>query len=65
MLLALAGLVLALLLRLLKAVNTDLVENDYGLCPGIHQPHGKPQGVTDWLAQLIQKQPGARWTTIR
>ena len=59
-LLALAGLVLALLLRLLKAVNTDLVENDYGLCPGIHQPHGKPQGVTDWLAQLIQEAAGRK-----
>jgi len=59
-LLALAGLVLALLLRLLKAVTTDLVENDYGLCPGVHQPHGKPKGVTDWLAQLIQEAAGRK-----
>jgi predicted acylesterase/phospholipase RssA len=57
-LVALAGLVIALLLRLLKAANTDLVENDYGLCPGIHQPKGTPQGFADWLAQLIQEAAG-------
>jgi hypothetical protein len=59
-LLALAGLVVALLLRLLKAANTDLVANDYGLCPGIHQPGGGPQGFTDWLAQLIQEAAGRK-----
>jgi predicted acylesterase/phospholipase RssA len=59
-LLALAGLVIALLLRLLKAANTDLVANDYGLCPGIHQPGGGPQGFTDWLAQLIQEAAGRK-----
>jgi hypothetical protein len=59
-LVALAGLVLTLLLRLLKAANTDLVGNDYGLCPGIHQPGGGPQGFTDWLAQLIQEAAGRK-----
>lgn len=57
-LLAPAGLILALLIRLLKAANTDLVANDYGLCPGIHQSGGGPQGFTDWLAQLIQEAAG-------
>lgn len=57
-LVALAGLVGALLFRLYKAASTDLVANDYGLCPGIHQPGGKPQGFTDWLAQLIQEAAG-------
>ena len=57
-LVALAGLVIALLLRLLKAATTDLVENDYGLCPGIHQRGGAPQGFADWLAQLIQQAAG-------
>jgi len=57
-LVALAGLVLALLLRLLGAASTDLVGNDYGLCPGIRQPGGGPQGFTDWLAQLIQQAAG-------
>jgi hypothetical protein len=57
-LLALAGLVIALLLRLFKAANTDLVANDYGLCPGIHQRGGTPQGFADWLAQLIQQAAG-------
>jgi Patatin-like phospholipase len=59
-LIALAGLVIALLLRLRKAVSTDLVGNDYGLCPGIHQPGGEPQGFADWLAQLIQEAAGRK-----
>ena len=57
-LVALAGLVIALLLRLYKAATTDLVGNDYGLCPGIHQRGGGPQGFADWLAQLIQQAAG-------
>jgi hypothetical protein len=60
LLVALAGLVIALLWRLLKAANTDLVKNDYGLCPGIAQPGGGPQGFEDWLAQLIQEAAGRK-----
>jgi hypothetical protein len=60
-LIALMGLVVALLLRLFWAVTKDLVQNDYGLCPGIHQHHASTkQGFTDWLAQLIQEAAGRK-----
>ena len=49
LLLALIGLVAGVICRLLKAANTDLVENDFGLCPGISQP-GPPGGGLHRLA---------------
>ena len=63
-LLGLVGAVWKLVRRLLKAANTDLVDNDFGLCPGIHQPPcTKPpppgkEGFTDWLARLINEAAG-------
>src|SRR6266403_623425 len=39
LLLAVTGLVAGVIWRLVKAANTDLVENDFGLCPGIRQPY--------------------------
>jgi predicted acylesterase/phospholipase RssA len=57
-LLAILGLVVALILRLWKAANTDLVDNDFGLCPGIRQSASAVEGFTDWLARLIQEAAG-------
>ena len=39
LLLALLGVVAGVTWRLLKAVNSDLAESDFGLCPGIRQPY--------------------------
>jgi hypothetical protein len=49
---------------LLRALTTELVANDFGLCPGIHQPpSAQPpspgeEGFTDWLARVIQEAAG-------
>ena len=58
LLLALTGLVAAVIWRLVKAANTDLVDNDFGLCPGIRQPDSSKEGFTDWLARLIDEAAG-------
>src|SRR5260221_2113551 len=58
LLLALVGLVVMLIGRLLKAANTELVANDFGLCPGIRQSPSAPEGFTDWLARLIEEAAG-------
>ncbi len=58
LLLALVGLVVALLWRLLRAANTELVANDFGLCPGIRQSPSAPEGFTDWLARVIEEAAG-------
>jgi hypothetical protein len=58
-LLALIGLVLGLIQRLWKAANTDLGNDDFGMCPGISQPCGSgKEGFTDWLARLIEEAAG-------
>jgi predicted acylesterase/phospholipase RssA len=61
-LLALAGLVVAIILRLLRAARTELPASDFGLCPGISQPHSSSEGFTDWLARLINEAAGRRIT---
>jgi predicted acylesterase/phospholipase RssA len=58
LLLALVGLVAALVRRLLKAASAELVANDFGLCPGIRQSPSAPEGFTDWLARLIEEAAG-------
>jgi predicted acylesterase/phospholipase RssA len=60
LLLALIGLVGIIIWRLLKAANTDLVGNDFGLCPGIRQPYSSREGFTDWLARLINEAAGLK-----
>jgi predicted acylesterase/phospholipase RssA len=60
LLLALIGLVAAMTWRLLMAVNTELVGNDFGLCPGIRQRYSSRDGFTDWLARLINEAAGCR-----
>jgi predicted acylesterase/phospholipase RssA len=58
LLLALVGLVVGVLRRVLKAANIDLVANDFGLCPGIRQSSPAPEAFTDWLARLIEEAAG-------
>ena len=53
-LLALMGMIAGLGWRLLKAANTDLAANDFGLCPGISQSGSPDPGFIDWLAQVIK-----------
>jgi predicted acylesterase/phospholipase RssA len=57
-LLALVGLVAAVLWRLWKAASVDLVADEFGLCPGIRQPYSSSEGFTDWLARLINEAAG-------
>jgi predicted acylesterase/phospholipase RssA len=58
LLLALTGLVVGVVWRLLLAANTDLVASDFGLCPGIRQPYASAEAFTDWLARLINEAAG-------
>jgi hypothetical protein len=58
LLLALEGVVVTILRRLLRALNTELVANDFGLCPGIRQSRSATEGFTDWLARVIEEAAG-------
>jgi hypothetical protein len=59
-LLALVGLVAAILWRLWRAASVDLVADGFGLCPGIRQPYSLSEGFTDWLARLINEAAGRK-----
>ena len=58
LLLAALGLLGALAWRLGSAVGSELVANDYGLCPGLKQPYATAEAFTDWLARLIDEAAG-------
>jgi predicted acylesterase/phospholipase RssA len=62
LLVALLGLVGAVVGRFAYAAFVELVESDYGLCPGIRQPYAKgdDEGFTDWLARLIDEAAGRK-----
>jgi len=62
---ALVGLVVAIILRVIKALQTELPENDFGLCPGIQQPYARNEGFTDWLAKVIDEAGGRGKDTDR
>jgi predicted acylesterase/phospholipase RssA len=62
---AAVGLVAAILLRLWKAVNTDLEDADFGVCPGIRQPYASSEAFTDWLARVIDEAAGRAVQTDR
>ena len=62
---AAVGLVAAILLRLWKAVNTDLEATDFGICPGIRQPYASSEAFTDWLARVIDEAAGRAVQTDR
>jgi predicted lipid-binding transport protein (Tim44 family) len=64
-LVALIGLTVAIIWRLMKAVRIDLVKNDFGLCPGIRQPYASCDGFSDWLARLIDEAAGRGADTDR
>ena len=61
-LLALTGLVVAIVRRLLRAAQVELPAGDFGLCPGISQPYSSSEGFTDWLARLINEAAGRKAT---
>jgi len=61
-LLALTGLVVMIVRRLLKAAQVELPAGDFGLCPGISQPYSSREGFTDWLARLINEDAGRKTT---
>lgn len=60
LLLALLGLIVAIAWRLWQAASVDLVDGDFGLCPGIRQPDHDGEAFTDWLARLIQEAAGRK-----
>jgi predicted acylesterase/phospholipase RssA len=60
LLLALTGLVVALIWRVSRAISRELAAEDFGICPGIRQPYHSDEGFTDWLARLIQEAAGRR-----
>lgn len=55
---AMLGSASALALRILHALTRELPENDYGLCPGLRQEGGKPEGLTEWLDKLVSEASG-------
>src|SRR5580704_1384573 len=59
------GLVVAILLRLWKALNMDLEDADFGVCPGIRQPYASSEAFTDWLARVIDEAAGRTVQTDR
>jgi predicted acylesterase/phospholipase RssA len=65
LLLALVGLVGAVLWRVLRAAQVELVNNEFGLCPGIRQPYASSEAFTDWLARLIDEAAGRGTDTDR
>ena len=56
-----AGLVLALIWRIRRAVIHDLPQQFFGICPGMTQPgKGHPAALTDWLADALDEIAGVR-----
>jgi hypothetical protein len=58
LLVALLGLIAAVVGRFVYAAGVELVSNDYGLCPGIRQPYSSAEAFTDWLTRLIDEAAG-------
>ena len=56
--LALVGLVVAVILRVIKALQSELPKSNFGLCPGIQQAASNKPAFTDWLADLIDETAG-------
>jgi predicted acylesterase/phospholipase RssA len=54
----LIGIVLALALRLSRALFVDLPARSYGLCPGLTQPGYATPALTPWLADKIDEVAG-------
>jgi predicted acylesterase/phospholipase RssA len=58
LLVALLGLIGAVVGRFAYAMAVELVKKDYGLCPGIRQPYSSAEAFTDWLTRLIDEAAG-------
>lgn len=58
LLVAVLGLIGAIVGRFVYAAGVELVNNDYGLCPGIRQPFSSAEAFTDWLTRLIDEAAG-------
>ena len=58
LLVALLGLIGAMVGRFVYAAGVELVDNDYGLCSGIRQPYSSDEAFTDWLTRLIDEAAG-------
>ncbi len=58
LLVALLGLIGAMVGRFVYAAGVELVANDYGLCSGIRQPYSSDEAFTDWLTRLIDEAAG-------
>ena len=58
LLVALLGLIGAVIGRFVYAAGVELVNNDYGLCSGIRQPYSSDEAFTDWLTRLIDEAAG-------
>jgi predicted acylesterase/phospholipase RssA len=58
LLVALLGLIGAMIVRFIYAAGVELVNNDYGLCPGIRQPYSSDEAFSDWLTRLIDEAAG-------
>jgi hypothetical protein len=58
LLLAVVGLVLAVILAFKRSLTKHLPDNNYGLCIGIRQPGYSADGFTDSLADLIDDTAG-------
>ncbi|WP_315835876.1 patatin-like phospholipase family protein [Bradyrhizobium prioriisuperbiae] len=58
LMIAALGALAAVTYGLLRSATTNFVANDFGLCPGIQQPGGQSEALTDWLARLIDEASG-------
>jgi hypothetical protein len=58
MLLLLIGIAVGVAIPLYRAISTGIPDNDFGLCPGKTQPGYSPPGLSDWLADKIDKIAG-------
>jgi predicted acylesterase/phospholipase RssA len=56
--LLLAGLLVALGVRIGRALLVDLPAHSYGICPGLTQPGHTTSGLTEWLADKLDEVAG-------
>jgi predicted acylesterase/phospholipase RssA len=48
------GMIVALGLTVARTVFRHLPEADFGMCPGLHQPGGRGDAITEWMHASIQ-----------
>src|SRR4051794_31065284 len=52
------GVIIGIAICVYSALSTGIPDNDFGLCPGKTQPGNSTPGLSDWLADLIDKVAG-------